>query len=213
MVVRIMSDATVTMPLDELLAQRETLSTMEKKIVDLQQQLLNAKFEDPSQRVAGLHALARAMLPVVQFAMANCSPRDIKRWPWRELKLVADLLDDLPDYTTFDSELADEMVKFAAECEEWDIRRKNEPEKEIPPPFPVEDHPIVRMIAGKTPIEHSPAEMPELPKDLGSQLPGSSGAEADQLAQLTSVAGISKASDVAVTKSNEDPSSLEVKIK
>ena len=161
-----MSDPTVTMALSEHLAQRKRSEEMEAEIAQLKQQLINAKFEDPSLRVPKLAQLARDLLPVVQFAMANCSPRDIKKWPWKELMRVAIGLEALPDHSQFDEELSREMLKFAAECEDWDLRRRYTPEKEVPPPFPVEDHPVVRMMRGQ-----EPAAPPTLQSDPGAQLP------------------------------------------
>ena len=117
-----------------------------------------------------LTILARAELEVVCFAVANLSPELIKRWPANALRTIAAYLDKLPDHSPHDVELSRELLKFASECDEYDQRRRFG-EKEIPPPFPVEQHPLAQMLAGRIPngstIESKPgAEIASPPGTL-----------------------------------------------
>ncbi len=146
-----MSTATVTMPIDEYVKLKQLLDEKDEQVKKLLSDLNAARAEDPSNRVGSLNQLVRDAMPVVQFAMANMSPRDIKRWPADKLRSVAVGIASLADYSSHDEELAAEMQRFASECDEWERVRKTTAEKEVPAPFPVEDHPIAQLMMGGKP--------------------------------------------------------------
>lgn len=159
-------NAELRMPLKDWLVLKEQLEDANKRVSELTVQLNEARVADPLERVKGLATLSRELLKIVQFAMGNCSPRDVKRWPWIALNFSAELLPQLPDHNTHDDELAAEMHRFAAECAEWDRKRAAVPEKEIPPPFPVEQHPFSRL----APMQTQPGgELVELPTIDGAK--------------------------------------------
>jgi hypothetical protein len=137
------------MPVDEYMSLKKLIDEKEAIAQDLTRKLVEARSTDPKVVEGG--KLSRSAIAIIQFAMGNCAPAIIKRWPWKELLAVADSLKELPDFSIYDEELAAEMRKFAAECEKWDIKRRTEPEKEIPPPFPVQEHPVVQIRAGIVP--------------------------------------------------------------
>jgi len=146
-----MSEAKVTMPLDEFNSINKLLDETTKRAEQLTKELYEARATDQTGRVPRLAQLTRSAMHIVGFAMGNLSPELIKRWPYAQLREIAAFLPTLPDYSSIDEEIAAELIKFAAECEEWEQKRKRYGEVEVPPPFPVEDHPLAQLLQGRMP--------------------------------------------------------------
>lgn len=151
-------NATVSMTVDEWTKFQDHIKLLEAKNKEYVEALTKAVLVDPSGRVPGLTQLSRSLMTIIQFAVANLSPRDIKRWPFASLRDIASKLEFLPDFSTFDEEFKTVLLSFASECEEWEKKRAATVEKEIPPPFPIEQHPVVRLHAGLNPTATVPSE-------------------------------------------------------
>jgi hypothetical protein len=169
-----MSQASVSIPLDEFKRLEAHHEDLNKRNAELIAELNTARSADPEGRVVGLNKLARALLQTLSFATANLSPRDIKRWPHDKLREIADYMHNLSDHSSHDDEHAKWLLTFADECEMWEKRRKETPEVEIPPPFPTEQHPLAQVIMG-----HAPT--PTLESAPGAALPTISGATSAQV--------------------------------
>lgn len=132
--------ATVTLPLEELDIMRKASEEKDVQITQLKQDLLESKMTDSAGSVAPMSKLCRYAMEIVTFAVGNLSPEIIKRWPYQALREVAARLALMPDYSVNDRDLANELLKFAAECERWEAKRKVEPEKYVPPPPGFDEH-------------------------------------------------------------------------
>ena len=126
--------AQVTMPLEELDVIKARASDAEALAITLQKQLVEARMSAADGEVRRLCESMRAAMEIVGYAVANLSPETHRRWPSNALRKLAEGILIMPDRTPYDLEMAHELTKFAAECETWDFKRKNEPERYIPPP-------------------------------------------------------------------------------
>lgn len=130
-----MSTATVTMPIDQYNGMREAQVAADARITELNASLTAARISaDGSGRVQNLGEGLTAALEIIGFAIANLSPEIIRKWPYERLRTVAAMLPSLPDYDAHNAEQALEYRKFANECEQWELKRKQEPERYVPPP-------------------------------------------------------------------------------
>ncbi len=165
--------ASVTLPLEELDMMRKASEEKDVQITQLKQDLLEAKMSDQMGSIAPMAKLCRHTMEIVTFAVGNLSPEIIKRWPYQALREVATRLALLPDYSINDGDLAAELLKFAAECERWEARRKSEPEKYVPPPPGRDDH--GRYVDDKGNVIGAPVAQLEAMKQInatpGSTLP------------------------------------------
>ena len=131
-----MSNATVTIPLDELDAMRKATSEYVAEITKLKAELLAGKMEATGDELQKIMAMCRSSMRIVGYAVANLSPEFSKKWPFAELRIVAEGIVALPDCNPHDAEFAFELTKFATECETWEGRRKAQGERYVPPPLP-----------------------------------------------------------------------------
>lgn len=166
-----MSLGNVTIPIDEYERTKKYIEELNKRNVELTVELNAARTLDPTERVTKLNKLARDLIRTLQFSTSNLNPRDIKRWPFDAIRDVADGLPHLADCSPHDIEYATFLRDFADECEMWQKRRDATPEKEIPPPFPTEDHPIAQMVMGHP-------KMQSIEGNPGATLPHVDGGEA-----------------------------------
>lgn len=129
-----MTQPTITMALDQYDAQRDENRRLGVEISRLNDALAAQKLEDP--KTSELTKIIRAALEVVGFATANLSPEIVKRWPYLALQTIATNLEYLPDFNSHDKEFALELLKIAAECRQWELKRANSVERYVPPPAP-----------------------------------------------------------------------------
>ncbi len=101
----------------------------ESAAADARLALTAQRLEDPSGRVPALTSFARECLTIARFAVANLPPEMIRGWPFEALRRVILGLKDLPDYTVNDRDMALDLLNFADECEQHEIRRRA-----LPPP-------------------------------------------------------------------------------
>jgi hypothetical protein len=119
-----MSNATVTIPLDEWTAHQGELETARRKAAELETQLAAAKLLVGDDRtVKALNELARAQGVIVAFAVGNLSPETIRNWPIKELRKTIGLAPVLAAYNQVDREQCVEWEAFASECERWERER------------------------------------------------------------------------------------------
>lgn len=124
----------ITMSLEQFDATRDENKRLGIEIANLTAALAAQKLEDP--KVAELAKIIRASLEVVGFATANLSPEIVKRWPYLALQTIAMNLEYMPDFNSHDAEFAAELLKIAAECRQWELKRANSIERYVPPPAP-----------------------------------------------------------------------------
>jgi hypothetical protein len=156
--------ATVTLPFEEYQQTRDLNAELSLKVKKLQDELLAAKFEANDGEVRQLHDAVRAALEIVSYAIANLSPEVNKRWPFAALNALAAGVRALPTCSPHDLELASEMEKFARECEVWEVKRKNEPERYVPEPH----QPTARAVVDAAALARAADD--ELARETSSQL-------------------------------------------
>jgi hypothetical protein len=98
----------------------------ENVAAELRNELVVARATDPSGRIMQLTTLARAMLDVAKFAVANLPPETTVGWPTARLLAVTQLLQHLPDFDVNDEELVVELQAFIREVQQHDRRRYTE---------------------------------------------------------------------------------------
>ena len=99
----------------------------EVRASELEAEIKRVREEDPANRVEPLRVLARHMLTIVRFAVANLPPVEIRGWPTKDLFAIADRLATLPDYNVSDDAvLMNELRAFADECESYALSRASE---------------------------------------------------------------------------------------
>lgn len=114
----------VTLTGEEFDALRNARRVAEERAAQLERELVEARKQDPNGRIEHLTKLARDMLTIVRFGIANMPPETVRGWPIDALVAVAAGLEHLPDYTADDRELALFMQHFAAEAHEIEAYRK-----------------------------------------------------------------------------------------
>lgn len=116
--------ASVTMTLDELRAIEQRVAARDLEILSLKQALAEERLTDPQDRVSQLTALARSMLEIVRFGVANMPPEQIKNWPISAIECVAAGLERLPDYSPDDGTLSRALLDFASDVREVEKERR-----------------------------------------------------------------------------------------
>lgn len=120
-----MSAPTVTLSLEDYQALQSAKAQAESLAADTRKQLEAAKFIDGDTRVVEMAAFARDCLTLARFAIANCPPEVIRGWPYETLRRIAQKMAVLPDCSYADEEMAIDMLAFAREVEQHEIRRRN----------------------------------------------------------------------------------------
>jgi hypothetical protein len=151
-----MQSATVQMTFADYQALLDARVKIEQELAKVQAELAAAKLADPTETVAKVTALARDCLTIARFAVANLPPEMIRRWPYQELRQIAENLHLLPDCSISDRDMAIDLLDFARSCEEHEIRRRAEPKPTKLTPEDVEEHrkrleadPIAQMLFSK----------------------------------------------------------------
>ncbi len=97
------------------------------RCAELERDLVAAKRADP--RVRDLEALARDLITVMRFAVANLPPETTRNWPRTELTMIATHLQALPSYGSDDETLAIELRAFVDSCIDADRKRAEKASK------------------------------------------------------------------------------------
>lgn len=134
----IIGDSPVTIRLSQLDEMRAQVRAANERAADLEDELTRERVKDPTGRVEGLSVLARDLITIARFAIANLPPIEIRKWPWMVVETVANGLHHLPDYSDDDSVLKGELMAFAADIREHELDRSRKQAKEIEeaPPAP-----------------------------------------------------------------------------
>jgi hypothetical protein len=122
------------MPLDELKAIEAERTRLEEQVSALKKEILHLKTDGAPVEIQKLNNATRAGVVIAQYAIANLSPEFSRRWPFSSLRSLAENMPALPDFDSYDQELALEMMKFANECENAEKRRAVEGERYVPEP-------------------------------------------------------------------------------
>lgn len=122
-----MQSATLTMTLADYQELLNARKRAEQEVADVREELARAKLVDPTNTIAGLTKFARDCLTVAQYAVANLPPELNKGWPYEALIRVCENIDVLPDCSTNDRDMAIDVINFAKDCEDHEIRRRNAP--------------------------------------------------------------------------------------
>lgn len=115
---------TLSLSLEDYNALLAAKSRAEQETAAVKQELEIAKGVNGDERVAKMTTFARHCLTIARFAVANCPPEMIKGWPYKALRGLCETIDVLPDFSTSDRDMAIDLLGFATECEEHDLRRR-----------------------------------------------------------------------------------------
>jgi hypothetical protein len=96
----------------------------EKDAAALREELKAARMIDPTDTIQKVTTFARDAMVVARFAVSNLPPETIKSWPYETLKRVAETMNVLPDFDTNDRDLTIDLLAFARDCEQYELRRK-----------------------------------------------------------------------------------------
>jgi hypothetical protein len=135
-----MSNATLTISLNDYNALLASRAAIEADLIIVSKELEAAKLVDPSGRLPALVAFSRDCLTLARFAVANLPPEMIRGWPYEALRRIAAELPTLPDATADDRDMALDLINFAKDCEDHEIRRRAEPRATKMTPADVEEH-------------------------------------------------------------------------
>jgi hypothetical protein len=99
----------------------------EQEAADGRAALQAQRLEDPTGRVPALTSFARECLTIARFAVANLPPETIRGWPVEALRRMILGLKDLPDYDVNDRDMALDLLNFADDCAQHELRRRGAP--------------------------------------------------------------------------------------
>lgn len=122
-----MSHATLSISLDDYNTLLAARAAAERALTEAHHDLAAAKLVDPSGRLPALVAFSRDCLTIARFAVANLPPEMIRSWPYEALRRIATELPALPDATHDDRDMALDLMNFAKDCEDHELRRRAEP--------------------------------------------------------------------------------------
>jgi hypothetical protein len=122
----------VTLSMEEYKALEQKGEIADRRIAELEAEVVRARLEDKEDRVQQLVTLVRALMVPLRFAIANMPPEVTRHWPMASLKEISALLPTMPGATDDDHTLAIELNAFAHEAE------RNERERLIIKPTPTE---------------------------------------------------------------------------
>lgn len=119
--------ATVTLQIDEYDDLRTAIRLRDEQIADLTHRL-DAKLDaDQGERERALLTLLRAGLPIIQFAVANCDPLTVPRWPFEGLERFGHLLIS----SGVDPVLGQELQTVAGEIAVIELARSHRPSTNV----------------------------------------------------------------------------------
>lgn len=104
----------------DIINQRQTA---EKALAAAQREVIAARSEDPSGRLAAIIDGFKSALEVVSFAVGNLPAESYRGWPHAALVRVADAVLAMPECGSNERDLAGEYKKFAAEAAAHEMRR------------------------------------------------------------------------------------------
>ena len=116
--------AQITLSMDDYQLLLDGKKKAEEETAEVRKQLEQARFVDGDARVALVTKFARDCLTITRFAVGNCPPETIKGWPYETLVRVAKQIENLPDYSIADRDMAIDLESFARDCEKYELSRK-----------------------------------------------------------------------------------------
>jgi hypothetical protein len=116
-------DAPVTISLSQLNGLYEQIQHAHERARQLENELVQTRMADPTKRTHALNLLARNMLHIVRFAIANLPPSEIPKWPHEAVAAVAGGLKHLVDFNEDDQVLAAELALFVKDIHEGEVTR------------------------------------------------------------------------------------------
>lgn len=117
------SEAPVTITVGQLNEMQAQIRAGHERASQLAKELMQTQAADPTGRVQGLTALARALLTVVRFAIANLPPSEIPKWPYGSVEEVSKLMPQLADFSDDDQILVQELALLVADIKEHERLR------------------------------------------------------------------------------------------
>jgi hypothetical protein len=119
----IMSEAPVTISIAQLDELRAQIRQGHARVAQLEAELVAAKQRDPTGSVTHLETLARNLLVIARFAIANLPPSEIPKWPFAAVEAVAGHLKHLPGFNEDDQVLITELGFLVSEIKEHELDR------------------------------------------------------------------------------------------
>jgi hypothetical protein len=104
------------------------IQAAQARAASLEAQLQTAYTTDPEGRIEALRDLARDMMQIVRFALANLPPIEIPKWPYEAVARVAEHWSCVPDFTHDDEVLITELRAFAEDVRTRELERARERE-------------------------------------------------------------------------------------
>lgn len=123
------ASATLNLSMSDYTMLLNRVKEAEQEAAEARVALQAQRLEDPTGRVPALTSFARECLTIARFAVANLPPETIRGWPVEALRRMTLGLKDLPDYDVNDRDMAIDLLNFADECAQHEIRRRA-----LPPP-------------------------------------------------------------------------------
>lgn len=118
-----LGEAPITISLAQVDELRAQVRQAYARVRELEIELADAKRTDPTKRIEGLERLARTMLSIVRFAIANLPPSEVPNWPQADVATMLALLIHLPGFNEDDEVLVNELRLFIADITEHEIVR------------------------------------------------------------------------------------------
>jgi hypothetical protein len=119
--------ATLQMTLVDYNSLLDARKKAEQELAEVRAELVAAKLVDPTNRVTEVTAFARDCLTIARFAVANLPPEMIRGWPHETLTKICETIHVLPDHSINDRDMALDLLNFARDCKDHELRRRGEP--------------------------------------------------------------------------------------
>lgn len=122
-----MTSATLTISMIDYTKMQTDLAEARGEAATARQETLAARLVDPTGALTKLNAFARDCLTIARFGVANLPPEMIVGWPYEILGRICDTIDALPDCSTDDRDMANDLRGFVRDCEGHELRRRAAP--------------------------------------------------------------------------------------
>jgi hypothetical protein len=125
---------TVTLPVETFDALRDQVKKLQADLAQAMKERDDAVINNPASGGFGesvLQVLRVHALPIIQFAVAELHPENVRGWPHNHLAALATFMANHPVASQLDKEMAMAFEQFCSECKALEMARKWGVEKEI----------------------------------------------------------------------------------
>lgn len=126
-----MSNATVTIPYENLRAMEEQIKLLQEQRAEAEQKLQDAQLDVGDGSIRRYRDAFFVAFAIVQYAIGHLEPMSFRGWPYPRLFQLSTLLKELPYLPTEMSEVATDIAMFAKECKKWEDARAKGSEQQL----------------------------------------------------------------------------------